>query len=97
MIESAADVRMPGFPSNSPLGCLSEFFSWYAGKNTGGVSKILYQWRKKKGLLASSIVSGKLTSTTEAKDAFHIGVDFPYSELHLGRLDLYPGFVASAN
>ncbi len=47
----------------------------YAGKDTGGVSKILYQWRKKKGLLASSIVSGKLPSTTEAKDAFHIGVE----------------------
>jgi hypothetical protein len=47
----------------------------YAGKGTGGVSKILYQWRKKKGLLASSIVSGKLPSTTEAQDAFHIGVE----------------------
>ncbi len=48
----------------------------YAGKDTGGVSKILYQWRrKKKDLLASSIVSGKLPSTTEAQDAFHIGVE----------------------
>jgi hypothetical protein len=47
----------------------------YAGKDTGGVSKILYQWRKKKGLLASSVVSGKLSATTEAKDAFHIGVE----------------------
>ncbi len=47
----------------------------YAGKDTGGVSKILYQWRKKKGLLASSIISGKLPSTTEALDSFHIGVE----------------------
>jgi hypothetical protein len=35
----------------------------------------LYQWGKKKGLLASSVVSGKLPATTEAKDAFHIGVE----------------------
>ena len=47
----------------------------YAGKDTEGVSKFLYQWRKKKGLLASSVVSGKLPATTEAKDAFHIGVE----------------------
>jgi hypothetical protein len=47
----------------------------YAGKDTGGVSKFLYQWRKKKGLLASSVVSGKLPSTTESQDAFHIGVE----------------------
>jgi hypothetical protein len=47
----------------------------YAGKDTGGVSKILYQWRRKKGLLASSITSGKLPSTNEALDAFHIGVE----------------------
>jgi hypothetical protein len=48
----------------------------YAGKeDTGGVAKILYQWRKKKGLLASSVVSGKLPSTTEAQDSFHIGVE----------------------
>ena len=47
----------------------------YAGKDTGGVSKILYQWRKQKGLLASSITSGKLPTTTEAMDAFHVGVE----------------------
>ncbi len=47
----------------------------YAGKDTGGVSKILYQWRKKKGLLASSITSGKLPTTNEALDAFNIGVE----------------------
>jgi hypothetical protein len=47
----------------------------YAGKDTGGVSKKLYQWRRKKGLLASSIVSDKLPSTTGAQDAFHIGVE----------------------
>jgi hypothetical protein len=35
----------------------------------------LYQWRKKKGFLASSVVSGKLSATTEAKEAFHIGVE----------------------
>jgi hypothetical protein len=47
----------------------------YAGKDTGGVSKILYQWRKRKGLLASPITSGKLPTTTEAMDALHIEVE----------------------
>ncbi len=47
----------------------------YAGKDTGGVSKILYQWRKRRGLPASSITSGKLPTTTEAMDAFHVGVE----------------------
>jgi hypothetical protein len=47
----------------------------YAGKDTGGVSKILHQWRKRKGLLASSITSGKLPTTTEAMDAYHVGVE----------------------
>jgi hypothetical protein len=47
----------------------------YGGKDTGCVSKVLYQWRKKNGLLASSIVvSGKLPSTSEAQEAFHIRV-----------------------
>jgi hypothetical protein len=43
----------------------------YAGKDTGGVAKISYQSLKQKGLLASSITSGKLAATTEALDAFH--------------------------
>ncbi len=47
----------------------------YAGKDTGGVAKIIHPWRKKKGLLASSITSGKLPTTSKASDALHIGVE----------------------
>jgi hypothetical protein len=46
----------------------------YAGKDTSGISKIIYQWRKCKNLLASSITQGKLSVTEESYGAFHIGV-----------------------
>jgi hypothetical protein len=47
----------------------------YAGKDTSGISKIIYQWRKSKNLLASSITQGKLSVTEESHGAFHIGVE----------------------
>jgi hypothetical protein len=47
----------------------------YAGKNTSGASKILYQWRKPKNLLASSITQGKLSTTGNSSVAFHIGIE----------------------
>jgi hypothetical protein len=47
----------------------------YAGKDPGGVAKIIYRWRKKNGLLTSSITSGKLPTTVEVSDAFHVGVE----------------------
>jgi hypothetical protein len=47
----------------------------YAGKDTSGVSKILYQWRKTKNLLASSITQGKLSTSGDTSDAFHIGIE----------------------
>jgi hypothetical protein len=48
----------------------------YAGKDTSGISKIIYQWRKSKILLAFSITQGKLSTAVEdASGAFHIGVE----------------------
>ena len=47
----------------------------YAGKDTSGVSKIIYQWRKPKDLLASSITKGKLGTSEDTSSAFHIGVE----------------------
>jgi hypothetical protein len=47
----------------------------YAGKDTSGASKILYQWRKSKNLLASSITQGKLSTSGDSSDAFHIGIE----------------------
>jgi hypothetical protein len=47
----------------------------YAGKDTSGASKILYQWRKAKNLLASSITQGKLSTSEDSSDAFHIGIE----------------------
>jgi hypothetical protein len=47
----------------------------YAGKDTPGASKILYQWRKSKNLLASSITQGKLSTSGDSSDAFHIGIE----------------------
>ena len=47
----------------------------YAGKDTSGVSKIIYQWRKPKNLLASSITQGKLGNSEDTSSAFHIGVE----------------------
>ncbi len=47
----------------------------YAGKDTSGASKILYQWRKPKNLLASSITQGKLSTSGDSSDAFHIGIE----------------------
>ncbi len=46
----------------------------YAGKDTSGVSKILYQRRKPKNLLASSITQGKLSTSGDSSKAFHIGI-----------------------
>jgi hypothetical protein len=57
----------------------------YAGKDTGGVAKVLYQARKLKGLLASSITSGKLPTTSEALDALHVGVEDVNKVVHLCR------------
>ncbi len=47
----------------------------YAGKDTSGISKIIYQWRKSKNLLTSSIMQGKLSTAEDASGAFHIGVE----------------------
>jgi hypothetical protein len=47
----------------------------YAGKDTSGASKILYQWRKSKNLLASSITQGKLSTSGDSFNAFHIGIE----------------------
>ena len=55
----------------------------YAGKDTSGISKIIYQWRKSKNLLASSITQGKLNVTEESYGAFHIGVEDVNKVVHL--------------
>jgi hypothetical protein len=36
---------------------------------------MLYQWRKPKNLLASSITQGKLSTSGDSSDAFHIGIE----------------------
>ncbi len=55
----------------------------YAGKDTSGIFKITYQWRKSKNLLASSITQGKLSVTEESYGAFHIGVGDVNKVVHL--------------
>ncbi len=54
-----------------------------AGKDTSGASKILYQWRKTKNLLASSIMQRKLSTSGDSSVAFHIGIEdavIPYDK-----------------
>jgi hypothetical protein len=55
----------------------------YAGKDTSGISKIIYKWRKSKNLLAASITQGKLSAAEESSGAFHIGVEDVNKVVHL--------------
>jgi hypothetical protein len=55
----------------------------YAGKDISGISKIIYQWRKSKNILASSITQGKLSAAEESSGAFHIGVEDVNKVVHL--------------